>query len=163
MQYCSHVSSLHHLYGYADDVVLLSPTCTALRTMISICEKFSYEYKLQFNPDKCTLLIFSNSDYYYENVSITLCGQNVKNVKTEKHLGHIFENSHDIINIDSIIRDLKIRSNIIVNKFRPTSWESKVLLFKSQCSSLYGCPLWNLDSNRIDRLCTDWIFVVEKF
>ena len=116
---------------------------------------FSYEYILQFNPDKCTLLIFSNSDYY-ENVSITLCGRNVKNVKTEKHLGHIFENSYDIINIDSIIRDLKIRSNIIVNKFRPTSWDSKVLLFKSQCSSLYGCPLWNLDTKKIDRLCTDW-------
>ena len=64
-------------FGYADDVVLLSPTCTALRAMISICEKMSYEYKLQFNPDKCTLLIFSNLDYYYENVSITLCGRNV--------------------------------------------------------------------------------------
>ena len=36
---------------------LLSPTYTALKSMIEICEQFSDDYKLQFNPDKCTLLI----------------------------------------------------------------------------------------------------------
>ena len=143
-------------FAYADDVVLLSPTIAALRSLITICEMFSYEYKLQFNPDKCTLLIYSVSEYFYENVCITLCGQNVKNVKSEKHLGHTFENSYDIINMESIIRDIKNRSNIVVNNFKPISWEAKVLLFKSQCSSLYGCPLWRLDSSKIDRLCTDW-------
>ena len=52
--------------------------------MISICENFAYEYKLKFNPEKCTLLIFADSEYYYENTSILLCGQKVKNLKTEK-------------------------------------------------------------------------------
>ena len=36
---------------------LLFPTCTALKSMLEICEQFSGDYKLQFNPDKCTLLI----------------------------------------------------------------------------------------------------------
>ena len=36
---------------------LLFPTCTALKSMIEICEQFSDDYKLQFKPDKCTLLI----------------------------------------------------------------------------------------------------------
>ena len=31
---------------------LLSPTYTALKSMIEICEQFSDDYKLQFNPDK---------------------------------------------------------------------------------------------------------------
>ena len=143
-------------FAYADDIILLSPTCTALRAMISICEKFSDHFKLEFNPEKCTLLIFSDNDFYFKNVKIRLCGHIIKNVKSEKHLGHSFENSYDIINIDSVIRDIKIRSNTIINTFRPMSWESKVLLFTSQCSSLYGCPLWNLDSGRVDRLCMDW-------
>lgn len=138
-------------FAYADDVVLLSPTCKGLKSMISICENFAYEYKLKFNPEKCILLIFADSEYYYENTSILLCGQKVKNVKTEKHLGHVFENSYDLINIESIIKDIKVRSNVIMNKFRPVS-----LLFNSQCSSLYGCSLWRLDSAKIDRLCTDW-------
>ena len=47
-------------FAYADDLVLLSPTCTGLRSMINICEIFSNEYKLQFNPDKCTLVIFND-------------------------------------------------------------------------------------------------------
>ena len=86
-----------------------------------------------------------------------MCGSKVRNVKSEKHLGHVFENSHNIINIGSTIQDIKVRSNIILNKFRPVSWESKVLLFNSQCSSLYGCPLWRLDDNNdVDRLCTEW-------
>ena len=152
-----HIGNLcANAFAYADDVILLSPTCTALKIMISICEQFSYEYKLQFNPDKCKLLIFSDSDYYFKNVCIKLCGRTVKNVKTEAHLGHIFENSYDIINIESIIRDIKVRSNILINKFKPLSWEARVLLFKSQCSSLYGCPLWRLESTDLDRLCIDW-------
>ena len=26
----------------------------------------------------------------------------------------------------------------------------------SQCSSLYGCPLWQLDNPKIKELCTGW-------
>ena len=130
--------------------------CSGLRSLINICEIFLADYSLQFNPDKCTLLIFSVTDFYFNNVKVKLCGKIIKNVKSESHLGHTFENSYDIINIESIIRDLRIRTNTIINTFRPISWESKVLLFMSQCSSLYGCPLWRLDSKNIDRLCTDW-------
>ena len=80
----------------------------------------------------------------------------------KKHLGHIFKNSYNIINIDSSIRDIKVRSNIILNKFRSVSWKSKVLLFNNQCSSLYGCPLWRLDNEYIDRLYIDWNICCRK-
>ena len=42
------------------------------------------------------------------------------------------------------------------------SWKSKVLLFNSQCSSLYGCPLWRLDNEYVNRLCTDWNICCRK-
>ena len=45
-------------FAYADDIVILSPSCSALRCLISICESFAKEYEIIFNPDKCTLLIF---------------------------------------------------------------------------------------------------------
>ena len=143
-------------FGYADDIVILSPTCKALKSLILICEKYAEEYKIQFNPDKCTLLIFSDSDFYHNNVNIIIAGCKIKNVKTEKHLGHTFQNSQNIINFDAIIKDIKVRSNIIVNQFRPISWQAKSTLFMSQCSSLYGCHLWNLDDNKIKELCTAW-------
>ena len=131
-----------------------------LRTMITVCESYANDYKLKFNPEKCTLLIFADSEFYSNNVNITLCGHTIKNVKSEIHLGHHFCSSYDqtynMINFDTIIRDIKIRTNAIVNEFRPASWQSKVTLFLSQCSSLYGCPLWRLDDPKIEVLHTAW-------
>ena len=45
-------------FAYADDIVFLIPTCTALRYLNKICIKYAEDYKFKFNPDKCTLLIF---------------------------------------------------------------------------------------------------------
>ena len=147
-------------FAYADDLVLLSPSRTALDQMINVCESYADEYKLKFNPEKCTLLIFSDSDFFFNNVSISLCGRIIKNVRHEKHLGHQLCSSYDhtlnIINFDDIIRDMKVRTNVIINEFRPVSWQSKVTLFLSQCSSLYGCSLWRLDDPKINELCTAW-------
>ena len=99
-------------------------------------------HHIKFNPDKCTLLIFCNiaeSDFYYNNVNISISGHTIKNVKSEKHLGHIFQNSTNIIDFDDAIKDIKVRSNVIANEFRPISWQSKAKLFMSQCSASYGC------------------------
>ena len=61
-----------------------------------------------------------------------------------------------MVNIDSIIKDLNVRTNVIVNRFRPISWQAKVTLFISQCSSLYGCQLWHLDDPKGKKLYTAW-------
>ena len=79
-------------FGYADDIVILSPTCKALKSLILICELYAKEYKIKFNPDKCTLLIYADSDFYDNNVNIIIAGCKIKNVKMEKHLGHTFQN-----------------------------------------------------------------------
>ena len=89
-----------------------------------------------------------------------VCGKQVANVRKEKHLGHIFKSqynmSYNLIELDSVIKDLKVRTNVIVNRFKPISWRSKVTLFKSQCSSLYGCQLWRLDDPKVVELSTAW-------
>ena len=152
-----HIGNLcANAFAYADDIVLLSPTCKALRFLVSICELFALEYLLNFNPEKCKVLIFSSSDHNFQNINITICNHRIENVKSEKHLGHLFQVTNPIINIDSIIKDINVRTNVIVNKFRPISWQAKVTLFMSQCSSLYGCPLWQLDNPKIKELCTGW-------
>ena len=143
-------------FAYADDIVLLSPTCMALKCLINICEEFANEYMLNFNPDKCKLLIFSSSDLNFDHVNITICNNKIENVKSEKHLGNLFQNSNTLINIDSIIKDIYVRTNVIVNKFRPISWQAKVKLFLSQCSSLYGCQIWQLEDPKLTKLYTGW-------
>ena len=51
---------------------------------------------------------------------------------------------------------IKIRCNIITSQFKPISWQGKAKLFMSQCSSFYGCHLWNLDDKNINALYTAW-------
>ena len=81
-------------------------------------------------------------------------------VRNTLDLGHTFNSvsysNFNFISLDSVIRDLKVRTNTIINQFRPISWESKVKLFLSQCSGLYGCPLWCLDDPQLENLYTAW-------
>ena len=147
-------------FAYADDIVILSPSCSALRYLISICEIFAKDFEMIFNPDKCTLLIFTNSEFIKNNVNIMLCGKLVKVVNKEKHLGHVLSSEYchtsTLVNIDNVIRDMKVRTNAIINNFKPVSWKSKVTLFNSQCLSLYGCHIWRLDDSNVEKLCTTW-------
>ena len=43
---------------YADDVVLLAPSASALLRMLSICESFAISHWLVFNMDKTQLICF---------------------------------------------------------------------------------------------------------
>ena len=97
--------------------MLLTPTCTALRFLIILCEKYAESYKLRFNPDKCTLLIYAdkNTDFYINNCHIMLCGKQIINVKTEKHLGHVFTtgNHSHLVNIDSVTFQPNAHSHLV--------------------------------------------------
>ena len=86
----SHWSNGCNVYSYADDIVIFSPSCTALKSLIDICEKYAKEHMIKFNPDKCTLLIFSDPNFNTNDICISISGSRIKNVKKEKHLGHIF-------------------------------------------------------------------------
>ena len=51
---------------------------------------------------------------------------------------------------------MKVRTNAIITNFKPISWQAKVKLFNSQCSSLYGSQIWRLDDRDVANLCTTW-------
>ena len=71
-------------------------------------------------------------------------------------MGHIISASGSLINIEPVIKDMKVRTNVITHQFYSIAWQSKVMLFNSQCMSLYGCQLWNLDDPRVDELSVAW-------
>lgn len=52
-------------FAYADDIVILSPTCDALRKMVRICEQYAIQFSLSFNPNKCVLIIFFGFGCFY--------------------------------------------------------------------------------------------------
>ena len=66
----------------------------------------------------------------------------------------MFKNCTNIIDFSEVVNDIKVRSNVIANQFKPIAWQGKATLFMSQCSSLYGCHLWSLDDNNIKDVYT---------
>ena len=106
------------------------------------------------------MLLFTDSEFRRNNANIMLCSKQVKIVNKENHLGHVLSSDYchtsNLVNIDNVIRDMKVRTNAIITQFKPVSWKSKVTLFNSQCLSLYGCHLWRLDDKSVEKLCTTW-------
>ena len=47
--------------AYADDVVLLAPTHSAMRMMLRVCEDFAKDFCLLFNPTKSMCMLVSKS------------------------------------------------------------------------------------------------------
>ena len=43
-------------FAYADDIVLLSPTLYGIKELIKLCEMYSIDYSVTFNPSKCAIM-----------------------------------------------------------------------------------------------------------
>ena len=49
-----HIGNYYYgVLGYADDIVLLSPTRKGLQEMLKTCEKYGHEYHVTFNKKNC--------------------------------------------------------------------------------------------------------------
>ncbi len=65
------------------------------------------------------------------NVCIKMYGRSIQNVRSEKHLGHLISARGSLINIELVIKDKKVRTNVIIHQFYSAAWQSKVMLFNS--------------------------------
>ena len=72
--------------GYADDVILLTPTVTGMTNLLNICTQYGLEYDVLFNPNK-TKFIYINNVKYGVPPNIVFMGKPVENVDYDKHLG----------------------------------------------------------------------------
>ena len=142
-------------FSYADDIVILSPSITAMVKLIRICEIYSLEFGLDFNVAKCCLVPFSSHNNNL-NVKLKLNNVEIPVSDSYKHLGNNIFNRNSMFRVDDIITDMKIRSNVLINEFSKLDSESKKVLFKSQCLGLYGCELLDLEHRSIDTLCVAW-------
>ena len=94
----------YHFAGalaYADDVVLLASSASALRLMLPTCESFAFSNGLSFNPSKTQLIRFSlfKSHSYVSN--FTFCNQALPLVHSVSHPGNKL--THNLLDDDDII------------------------------------------------------------
>ena len=97
-------------------------------------KKYAKEHMIKFNPDKCTLLIFSDPNFNTNDICISISGSRIKNVKKEKHLGHVFQNAENIIGLSSVTQDIKIRN--ILDRSN-SAWEMSNGNCLVECRSLF--------------------------
>ena len=92
-------------FGYADDIVLLAPSASALRLMLNTCCQFATDYNLAFNPGKTQLVRFSlpsSSPSPTTAPVFVFGGQSLLLVDRASHLGHILRS--DLSDADNILR-----------------------------------------------------------
>jgi len=72
-----------------------------------------------------------------------LCGQNLEYVESFKYLGHIIKSKLlDDDDIQREIRNLFIRTNILIRRFKKCSLSVKLVLFRRYCLAMYDSALW---------------------
>ena len=87
--------------AYADDIVLVCPTASAMRKLLSICDAFAGEYDMKFNALKSKLLVcLPRSCHNHRPIAndVTSCqyfigGNVVECVDSFLHLGHVITSS----------------------------------------------------------------------
>ena len=149
----------HHFYGglgYADDVVLLSPTVRGLQLLINTCEKFATEHNVTFNSRKtvCT---------YFESRNIIACIQvSLNSVKipwqtSVKHLGNYLNyDLSDEIDIGRKRGDFIAAVNRLNSVFSTVQSEVKLSLLQTYCTAWYGCQAWQLGTTLADKMNVEW-------
>ena len=61
--------------AYADDITLLSPSMSGLRTLSTVCVEYATEFDVTFNGKKSQLLFFRGRECVSCNLNMYVCGQ----------------------------------------------------------------------------------------
>jgi hypothetical protein len=148
--------------AYADDIVLICPTATAMRKLLIVCDSFAHNLNILFNAQKSKFIVIAAGNRHHLIDIMRKCvfyvgGNCIENVNSFVHLGHIITDR--LGDSDDILyrRNCFIgQANNVLCYFNKLDTFVKLNLFKAYCSSLYGCELWNLEDSGIDDFCVAW-------
>jgi Reverse transcriptase (RNA-dependent DNA polymerase) len=92
--------------AYADDIVLIAPTPTALRRLLVICESYARDFCISFNSLKTKCMIFIPKERrdisaHVENLEFFIDDKPISFVKSFFHLGHLIKS--DLSDDDDIV------------------------------------------------------------
>ena len=143
---------------YADDVTILTPSRNSMTEMLRLCEEFANEYNVKFNSSKSVLVTLN------VNVDVSFKLNNIPIIKADNavHLGHYVGKNYNQKNISAGVSNLIGRTNIMLSRFGICSSLVKSALFKTYCTSYYGCALWSLASPDIERVYVTWRKIIRR-
>ena len=130
--------------SYADDMVLISPSATALNDLIKMCTNFAKDYDIIYSVEKTVCMCICPKNLKLKcPPNIYLDNTVLKYVNEFNYLGHIVDCSmSDEPDIRKETRKLSARGNALVRKFKFASENVKINLFKTFCYTFYCSSLW---------------------
>ena len=154
--------------GYADDLLLMSPSRSSMELMLKICEKYASDTNLQFSthPDpeksKSKCIFMTGHLNQKKPVNLKLYGDDLPFVKTALHLGHVL--SEDC-SMDQDIRCRRaefIRNSTEVREVFSFAQPNQILqAVKTYCCSMHNCMTWDLSSDMANQFYNSWTTCVK--
>ena len=59
--------------GYADDIVLIAPSPSAMRKLLAICDGYASDYDIIFNADKSKFIVFVSPNWRFLVKAMNSC------------------------------------------------------------------------------------------
>jgi hypothetical protein len=135
---------INHLF-YADDMVLMAPSASALQKLVSTCETYGKVHAIIFNTEKTVYMSFLPkllSKLKMPVIYLNSC--RIRLVDEYKYLGiYISSDKKDNCDLQRQIRYIYSKGNMLVKKFGKCSKEVKTQLFRSYCYNMYCSHLWS--------------------
>ena len=145
---------------YADDIILLAPSCTAAQIMLSVCEKYAEENNVSFSTheepglSKCKALhVTGKKSFDKSPVPLLLCGKELPWVLKSNHLGHLIDVMCDMESDCRSKRAMFIDNAAKTREYFSFAHPLEILsATEKYCSSYYGSNLWNLRGKHAEML-----------
>ena len=127
---------------YADDLVLLAPSATALQILINMTVQTTENLCLQVNEIKTKCMIFrqdKNCRNWNTVAPFTIGEKKIDFVNSYKYLGYIMVNNLNIKeDVSRALSKFYTDVNMILRKFNYADREVKLYLFKQYCLQING-------------------------
>ena len=161
----AHVAGLYMgTVCYADDLLLIAPTRSAMQRMLVEIEDFAAEYNITFSTDpvpsksktKC-LFIVGNRRHLRKPASLVLCVRELPYVRQAEHLGNMLT-EEGTMEQDTVMKRARfIQSSVEIRTLFSFAAPAEVLhALKVYSSSFYGSCLWDLGGMKAKQVYSAW-------
>ena len=151
--------------GFADDILLLAPSRSAMAQMLKTCEQFATKNHLQFSTDpdpvksksKCIFMTGPRLRHTPKPVPLQLYEVDLPWVEKATHLGHELHQDCTMEHDSNCKRGRFIENTTAIREtFEFADPIQKLQAIQIYCCDLYGSNLWNLFGPRADQMFRCW-------
>ena len=146
-------------FGYADDLLLLSPSIHGIEILVKTSESF---FGVNFNAKKTECICFSKNACPLQR-QVNVNGQRVKWKDKVKYLGIILTNDMcDDADIRAKRGEFIGSVNRLNAQFRVVPDQIRIRLLQTYCTAWYGCQTWLLNTTPVKGMNIEWKKAVRR-